>query len=372
MHKKVMIAQALLGGGHLSVAQSISQALQDIDPKIEINLVDIFSTSCSKFPLTMIPYLYSLITTKHSILWRLLYQSTNNQQSIRFAERIAQPFIQNGFRKMVKDYRPDVIVFVFPALGYLISKVLQDFEWSVKIVVVVTDLVSIHSAWTYPNAHKYAVPTRKALNTITTYGIAQERITISGLPIRKEFLSCTATKQALKSKLLLSPKYPLVLLSTGGDGMNQIDELIRVILSSNIICQLAVITGKNSRMYRKLQHSSFSKSCVVLGFINNMAEWMWAADVLISKAGPTTIVEAISCRLPIIINGSIPGQEDGNVDYVISNKFGFFASNPWEVQLAVENVLTDSALVKSVRDRLENISLPNSSVEVAKLILNCD
>jgi 1,2-diacylglycerol 3-beta-galactosyltransferase len=43
---------------------------------------------------------------------------------------------------------------------------------------------------------------------------------------------------------------------------------------------------------------------------------MQAADLVVTKAGPNTICEAIACKLPLFLSGYVPGQEEGNVAYV--------------------------------------------------------
>jgi 1,2-diacylglycerol 3-beta-galactosyltransferase len=48
---------------------------------------------------------------------------------------------------------------------------------------------------------------------------------------------------------------------------------------------------------------------VPLGFVKNMAEYMVAADVLVTKAGPGTIAEAAAVGLPIMVTSHLPGQE---------------------------------------------------------------
>lgn len=45
-----------------------------------------------------------------------------------------------------------------------------------------------------------------------------------------------------------------------------------------------------------------------------MAEYMVAADILVTKAGPGTIAEAAAVGLPIMVTSHLPGQEAGNVD----------------------------------------------------------
>jgi 1,2-diacylglycerol 3-beta-galactosyltransferase len=70
---------------------------------------------------------------------------------------------------------------------------------------------------------------------------------------------------------------------------------------------------------------------LVLGFVTNMAELMSACDVIITKAGPGTIMEALICGLPMVLNAFVPCQEEGNIPYVVDNKVG-----GWVAGLLVE------------------------------------
>jgi len=67
---------------------------------------------------------------------------------------------------------------------------------------------------------------------------------------------------------------------------------------------------------------------VPLGFVKNMAEYMVAADILVSKAGPGTIAEAAAVGLPVMVTSHLPGQEAGNVDIVLNGGFGDFCEDP--------------------------------------------
>ena len=55
----------------------------------------------------------------------------------------------------------------------------------------------------------------------------------------------------------------------------------------------------------------------VLGFVDNMADWMRAADVVVTKAGPGTIIEALCSGLPLLLTWYIPGQERGNLEWLV-------------------------------------------------------
>lgn len=70
---------------------------------------------------------------------------------------------------------------------------------------------------------------------------------------------------------------------------------------------------------------------------------MAAADMLVTKGGPATISEACIAGLPVIIYDAIPGQETGNVEFVVKNDAGIFAPSPEEVAAAVRKLLDEGA-----------------------------
>ena len=55
---------------------------------------------------------------------------------------------------------------------------------------------------------------------------------------------------------------------------------------------------------------------------------MAASDCVITKAGPGTIAEALICGLPILLSGFIPGQEEGNVSFVVEHGVGAYCDSP--------------------------------------------
>jgi len=107
-----------------------------------------------------------------------------------------------------------------------------------------------------------------------------------------------------------------------------------------------------------------------LGFITNMAEYMAAADVLVSKAGPGTIAEAASLSLPVMLTSFLPGQEEGNVDYVVQNEFGTFVSDsdPQGISDVVANWLTDEEKLKHLSANAHKCGAPDAAAEIVEAI----
>jgi len=105
---------------------------------------------------------------------------------------------------------------------------------------------------------------------------------------------------------------------------------------------------------------------VGLGFVTKMAEYMVAADVLVSKAGPGTIAEAASLSLPVMLTSFLPGQEEGNVDFVIKGGFGAFVSDrdPAGIAEEVGQWLTDGAMAAQLSRKAKENGAPNAARDI--------
>jgi len=111
-------------------------------------------------------------------------------------------------------------------------------------------------------------------------------------------------------------------------------------------------------------------SVVPLGFVKNMAQYMVAADVLISKAGPGTISEAAALSLPVMLTSFLPGQEEGNVDYVVEGGFGSFCQDMDTQAIAEEVVLwlNDELKLKEMSDAAKKLGHPFAAQDIVQQI----
>ena len=105
---------------------------------------------------------------------------------------------------------------------------------------------------------------------------------------------------------------------------------------------------------------------IPLGFVQNMAAYMVAADVLVSKAGPGTIAEAAAVGLPIMVTSHLPGQEAGNVDIVLDGGFGDYCEDPETIALELACWLQDSQLLDVMSNKARIVGHPHAAEEIAK------
>jgi 1,2-diacylglycerol 3-beta-galactosyltransferase len=176
----------------------------------------------------------------------------------------------------------------------------------------------------------------------------------------------------LQRKLGLKPGLPVILLVGGGEGAMGLRSAAHVISQAHLPVQLLIITGHNKRLYVQLQRtrSSLHVPAKVFGFVQNMQEMMCASDVIVTKAGPGTICEALACNLPIILSGYVPGQEEGNVTFVVENNVGMLAYDSVELINILRRLLKPgSELLHHELESAKRISRPGASFDIANCIL---
>jgi 1,2-diacylglycerol 3-beta-galactosyltransferase len=99
-----------------------------------------------------------------------------------------------------------------------------------------------------------------------------------------------------------------------------------------------------------------------------MPDFMRAADILVTKAGPGTISEALNAGLPLILYSRLPGQEDGNVSFVISEGAGVWAPRPTQIASAVSEWLLDPAKRAQACAASRRLARPQAARQIAHIL----
>src|ERR1019366_3309326 len=112
----------------------------------------------------------------------------------------------------------------------------------------------------------------------------------------------------------------LVVLTGGAEGSGRIYQRAAAIVRQFDDVAVVAICGRNRRLHRRLTRLAARADgrLTVQGFVDNMAEWLHCADLVVTKAGPGTIAEATCCGAPLLLTSHVPGQEEGNAELVVA------------------------------------------------------
>jgi len=353
------------GGGHRSAAEAVIEALEIEAPGcFDIQLIDVFK-QYAPLPLNLAPAAYPGMVRVPQ-MWGFGYRMTNGQRRARAITGAAWPYIRRAARRLAREQQADLIVSVHPVM---ITAVLRGYgSHRPPFFTVVTDLVTTHALWYDPGVDLYMVPTEAARERALACGLDPARIHVVGLPVAQRFCQPVADRAALRAELGWPTDRPVVLLMGGGEGMGPLFETATAIAAPGGDFALAVICGRNRRLKQDLEAQDWPILTRLYGFERRIPQMMQAADLLVTKAGPGTIAEAINAGLPMVLYSRLPGQEDGNVTYVVDEGVGTWAPGADRAAASVHRWLQDPRMLQQAAAACRRIARPSAAKEIAHLI----
>ncbi|MBI5960380.1 MAG: galactosyldiacylglycerol synthase [Chloroflexi bacterium] len=340
------------GAGHRAAACAIRAALQIRYPHAyTFELVDVFR-DYTPVPFKFLPEIYPRWVNWAKTTWGIGYRLADTRPLDRAVMAGFYHLWQTGMQRLIHDHPASVYVSVHALFSRPVMRALVETSaYRSPLVTVVTDLVSTHAFWYEKGIDRCLVPTQIAYDRGLKYGLCTDQMRITGQPIHPRFTQELIEKDESRRKLgwRLSP--PVVLLVGGGDGMGPIYQIAEALNRRKLDMQLIIIAGHNRALRRRLERVRWNQITRIYPFVENMPELMAGADILITKAGPATIGEACLAGLPMVISGAIPGQEDGNITYVVESGAGVYAPGPQQVANTIAAWLNGESSMLDYRSR---------------------
>jgi len=366
--KKILYLFSDTGGGHRSAARAIMAAVEHLRKNTySQEMADVFA-ECSGF-LNIFAKLYGPVIKYYPKMWGQLYYWSDDERKLEHLEKLSRPFILKELSDLIKRMAPDAIVSVHPLINHLTVKAIRRSGRQVPFIVVITDPVTLHRAWVTPDADRCIVATPEAAKLALKYGMPEKKIKVIGMPIDPKFFLKDREKQAARKKDHLKPKMFTVLLMGGGEGAGEMERIIEEMDRERLKLQLIVIAGRNKKLEARLKRNlkKFNFPVRVFGFTDQVHELMAESDLIITKAGPGTIAEAMAMGLPLIITSWLPGQEEGNVEFVLRENVGRASKDPKKVVEMVRE-LQETPLFEELKKNIKRVSRPQAAMEVAREI----
>jgi len=366
--KKILYLYSDTGGGHRASANALIKAVQKLDPSVEQEMVDLFASS-SKF-LNIFAKMYSPVIKYTPRLWGALWYLLDDMNKLRRLQKIATPFIDKRLKELIRK-RPDLIVSVHPLMNHLTTKAMKDLGIRIPFITVVTDPVTFHRSWVDEEVDALVVATPEAQKRALGFGMPKDKVKLLGLPIRPDFAITDEEKAKLRSKMRLDSKLFTVLVMGGGEGGGKMFNIIRALSDANLKIQVIVIAGRNKKLEDKLSRcaNDLSFPIKIYGFTEDVASLMAESDLIITKGGPGSIAEALAMDLPMIIMSWLPGQEEGNVEFVKKEDIGRVSEDPEEIAKMVRELMDDKAEFSRIKENIKKVRKPHAAFDIAKLLL---
>jgi 1,2-diacylglycerol 3-beta-galactosyltransferase len=234
-------------------------------------------------------------------------------------------------------------------------------------MTVITDLVDFHRGWTFSRADLVVAPTELARKVALRRRVPADRIKLLGLPVDLRFRPpAPGEKRALRRRYGLDEARFTVLVMGGAAGVGNLIKQVRVLAWEPHQWQVIAVCGRNEKLRSRLSRVRFATATLVLGFVDNMPELMRASDVIVTKAGPGAIAEALATGVPVLVTGFLPGQESPNVDFVVEAGFGAFTPRESDLFDEVRVLAEGGPTWQEMSRKAAEMAHPYASSDIAR------
>lgn len=171
----------------------------------------------------------------------------------------------------------------------------------------------------------------------------------------------------MKNDLNLPSDKDIILLTSGSMGFGEMENCVLKILN-DIDAYLVAVCGSNIELKNKLD-SIDNDNLIVKGFINNMNEYMYKANVIIAKPGGLTSTEIAMMRKPFVLMMPIPGVENYNASFFENNKMAVRAKTLDEVVSLTKKILLDKTLQEEMINNQAKYINRNSAKDLVDYVI---
>jgi 1,2-diacylglycerol 3-beta-galactosyltransferase len=333
-----------------------------------VDLVDV-TTEYLPWPLSELDVIYDHLVRLYGWPWALTYHLTNGPRRVNLLKSIWWRLTRQAALDLIADHPADVIVCCHPLLKAPVLQGLNQVGLEIPLITLVTDLASGHASWFVSGGAMCLVPTEPVRECALACGLPAGLVQVTGLPVRPSFVEAAQQQpDQARARLGLDPDVPLVLFLSGANGMGPTVGLLKAVVRRGVRAQLVMITGRNERLRAELSSKTWPNSVRVMGFVHSIHEWMRAADVLVTKAGPSTVSEALVIGLPMVLSSALPGQERPNVEYVAQAGAAVWAPGPRRAAAEVCRLLEASSVLEKMSERARPLATPDAAHRVARVI----
>jgi UDP-N-acetylglucosamine:LPS N-acetylglucosamine transferase len=371
---KILIISSDTGGGHRSAAQAIADGLHRFWEGESFAVRTIKAVEESHHITEKLVAVYNWILRNKQHWMKYLYWVMNKvrPETREFFYKRCFGYAKDLFEK----WCPHVVVSVHPLTQHFFARLLKELNLAeqIPIVTVVTDpCYGFWKGWACDDVSLYLVANEEARRQLIDYGIAPEKIKISGMPVHPKFHEVDEkVAQKARRAFGLNPDKFTVFVNAGWIGGGNIPQIFRELVRGELDVQAIFLAGKNEEL--RLEAEEIAKSAKfpvkVIGYSDEIEKIMQSANVMVSKLGGLTTFEALACRLPIIADATTPPmpQEAGTVNLIADKGAGILLENPADIVLTVQNLVNNSEKYAEMKAATVNLAIPNSTQKIIEEI----
>jgi len=200
-----------------------------------------------------------------------------------------------------------------------------------------------------------------------------DKIIKTGNPVRQDLLAIDGKRDEAQAHFNLNPNKKILVIIGGSLGARAVNNLIEKHIHWLVSNKVQVIWQTGKLYYDEFKKYDELEGVQTYAFLNKMDLTYAAADILISRAGASSISELCIVGKPVIFIPSPNVAEDHQTKNALSivNKDAALLLKESELEMfqtMFSELLTDEKLQQTLSDNIKKLALPNATKDIVKEI----
>ena len=309
--RRILVVSADMGEGHNATGRALQAAAERIWPGCSTDWVDtldamgpgvgrlfrrIYVSNVEKTP-----WLYEFF---YRSVWQYRWFAASSKRFVgAWSGRRLAPYIART--------QPDLILSTYPLGSAGLAWLRRHRTLNTPVGAWVSDFAP-HPFWVHRDLdlhfvmHDVAVAVAESSDPGAVVRVSAPSVTDAFRP---------GDRSAARRRLGLPEDPFIALVSFGSLGFGQSELAVREVLDGDPQACVAVICGRNEALADRIRGCFAADEQVrVFGWVDDMAEFMTAADVVVTNAGGATSLEALACARPLLMYRPIAGHGRANAE----------------------------------------------------------
>lgn len=360
---RILLLSANTGEGHNSTARAIMDVLHQMQVRCDMHdTLAFLSPRFSKFICNWHARLYKYGPKLVDAGYRVMERSDTSPEEITLLYELLS-LGAGRLWQIVTDGGYDAVICVHTFSSMMMTEVRRVWGVEIPCFFVATDYTCSPTV-EQGEMDGYFIPAQALAEEFVIAGLPRGKLIPSGIPVHRSF--CQEGDRWLARQKLSLPKNGLmVLLMCGSMGCGPMQKI-----AAELTAQLpgdayvVAVCGNNGRLKQTL-NGIRSPRLQVLGYTNNIPDYMDAADIIVTKPGGLSATEAANKHLPMVLINAVGGCEARNFEYFLRRGYAQGSSDAQEVVRWTVELARDSGHRQSMCDALRREFNTDSASAIA-------
>lgn len=353
------------GKGHYIPARAISDGL--IELGVEAPMVDFFDMIGGRRLDRFNQWMWRWQLRVPAVERNLNHTADRSWLNRWLLPRLQWIFYRRHFAAYIRENRYDAVICTHYMPSLILSIFYRRLQVPTDVFAYASDVFFTPRMGIHPDLKKFYISTEEGRRMVIDSGLSDEQVVLAPFPIQSSCVSAPyLTKAEARTNLGLEQRFT-ILVNLGGEGIGTV-ALVEELERRGSRVQAVLVGGMQEKARTRLEELKHHCKVVTIhvsGFVDNIYDYLYAADIVVGKAGINAMLEALYLRRPFLVT-TLYYTVSAAAEYFERYQVGWYAPKVEDQADIIGRYVEDPELLIDLEENFERVPITFGAEGIAK------